>query len=173
MLFSTVNMYLVLSYMFHDTSKLPKILSFWVYTLAGLGVFVIFQYIKEQEKRSGALPLENNGAAVPDGEAISHLDCMVNGVREQIPLADILYVESLENYIKVVTIKKNFLVRLSMKEAEERLPRPTFLRISRSHIVHTIYSAITDGDIVKVHDRTLKIGKVYKRYVEEARLQRA
>jgi DNA-binding LytR/AlgR family response regulator len=90
----------------------------------------------------------------------------VDGEEKQIPLDQILYVESLENYVKVNTAQKTHLVRLSMKEAEAKLPKP-FLRISRSHIVNTSRIEAVDQTNVKINGQFFKIGKVYKRYVEE------
>jgi DNA-binding LytR/AlgR family response regulator len=54
-----------------------------------------------------------------------------------------------------------------MKEAEDKLPTPAFIRISRSHIINTMYVVSFEGETIKTRDHTLKVGKVYKRYVEE------
>ena len=161
MAISSVNMYLVLTFFFDDADKLSMILSFWVYTLAGLGVFVIFRYLEEQEKKT------YRQAAPADRNMLPYFEYVENGYKEQIPVANILYVESLENYIKLITSKKSYLIRMSLKETEDRLPRPAFLRISRSHIVNTAYSTLLNSGNISVNDKQLKIGKVYKRYVEE------
>ncbi len=166
-LFESLNMHFILLYVFNENDSLPKILEFWVYTLAGLGTFIIF---KNQDVIKGVRSIQPD----PFSSTVepTHFVCMIDGIKEQIPLSQILYVESLENYIKVITLKKTFIVRLSLKEAEERLPKPGFIRISRSHIVNTSHSVTLTQEKIKVGQQELKIGKVYKRYVEEQLLRR-
>lgn len=163
MTFSSLNMHLILAYGFHQTDTLPKILTFWVFTLTGLGVYVIFLYL--QTVQYG----KPNEKILPDSNSVqvTHFNCTVDSEEKHIPLDQILYVESLENYVKVNTEKKTHLIRLSMKEAEAKLPRPWFLRISRSHIVNTSLIEAIDQANVKINGQFFKIGKVYKRYVEE------
>lgn len=162
MTFSSLNMHLILVYGFHQTDTLPKILTFWVFTLTGLGVYVIFLYLRTvQSGKPNEKIFDNSGVHV------THFNCMVEGAEKQIPLDQILYVESLENYVKVITNQKTYLVRLSMKEAEAKLPKSCFLRISRSHIVNTSRIEAADQINVKINGQFFKIGKVYKRYAEE------
>jgi hypothetical protein len=163
MAFASLNMHLILAYGFNQTYTLPKIVSFWVFTLTGLGVYVIFLYLRSVEngKRVEKIQTENNGTEA------THFNCVVDGLEKQISFDQILYVESLENYVKVNTTQKTHLVRLSMKEAEAKLPKPWFVRISRSHIVNASRIEAIDQTNVKIDSQSFKIGKVYKRYVEE------
>lgn len=49
---------------------------------------------------------------------------------------EILYIEGLDNYVKIHFInKKDLLVRMSMKAIMEKLPPDTFIRVHRSFIV--------------------------------------
>jgi len=151
------NMHFILRYAFDISYTLPQIVAFWVYTITGLGVYVIFRYVIN--RKTNDVP-----ASVT---AITHFNCVVDGIKQQIPLEQILYIESLENYIKVITTAKTYLARLPMKDAEESLPKPAFIRISRSHIVNTAHIATMDGENISIRDQQLKVGKVYKRYVED------
>lgn len=153
------NMHVILKYFFDVSHTLPQIFSFWVYTLAGLGVYVMFRYLGPQQSPPDTVS--------PTGSEPSHFNCTADGVRQEIPLRDILYIESLENYVKIITPSKSFLPRLSLKEAEDRLPRPRFIRISRSCIVNSRHMEFIAPDTIRIRNQDLKIGKVYKRYVEE------
>jgi DNA-binding LytR/AlgR family response regulator len=53
----------------------------------------------------------------------------------KILLNDILYIESLRDYIKVVTATQNIVTKQSISSVEESLPRENFIRIHRSFIV--------------------------------------
>ena len=98
-------------------------------------------------------------------EASGSFSCMVDGVRRAIAYRDIQYIESLENYVKIITDAKTYITRFTLKEAEEQLPKRLFVRISRSHIVNTTYANVIESDTIRVGSKELRIGKVYKRYV--------
>jgi LytTr DNA-binding domain len=157
---SSLNMHLVLVYMFRQTNTLPQLLSFWVFTLAGLGVYVLFRYVHLIQ------PSQPAPSHKEETKHVTFLHCTIDGIERQIPLQQIQYIESLENYAKIVTAQKTYIARLSLKDAEAKLPRPAFLRISRSHIVHTVFITSTTSDAVFIQQQSFKIGKVFKRYVD-------
>ncbi len=49
---------------------------------------------------------------------------------------DILYLEALENYVRIFTAQGQFVVYSTLKELEARLSDPPFFRVHRSHIVN-------------------------------------
>lgn len=72
--------------------------------------------------------------AVPDAEMFVKSE----GKTIKIKVADILYVESANEYIKIYLDNKDVVITLiRLKDFEEQLPAETFLRIHRSYIVHT------------------------------------
>jgi two-component system LytT family response regulator len=52
-----------------------------------------------------------------------------------IPVDDIIYLESSENYVKIKTQNGSFLKEKTMKYFEEHLPKNDFVRLHRSYIV--------------------------------------
>ncbi len=166
---TSFNTHYILRTGFGVTRTLPHIVSFWVYTVTGLGVYVIFRSLQTAGKGPASVPpapAEPLPEPIP-GREPAFFQCVADGMPQAIPLGQILYLESLENYVKVVTGPKTYLTRLTMKEAEARLPKPPFLRISRSHLVNTAHIRSTEPDAIYVGGGALRIGKVYKRYVEE------
>jgi hypothetical protein len=164
---ASLNMHYILRTGFGVAHTLPHVVSFWVYTVTGLGVYVIFRYLQTTRRSPAPAP-----EAPPLTEPVpvrepAFFQCVTDGTPQAIAHDQILYLESLENYVKVITGAKTYLTRLTMKEAEARLPKPPFLRISRSHLVNTAHIRSTEPDAVHVGGATLRIGKVYKRYVEE------
>ena len=77
-------------------------------------------------------------------------------------MADILYIESIKDYVKVKTADKEIITQQKISYLEESLPRDLFLRIHRSFIVNVeridAYSA-TDVEIGK---HFVPIGRNYK-----------
>jgi two-component system, LytTR family, response regulator len=51
-------------------------------------------------------------------------------------LADIERIEAQDDYVMIHTQRKRYLVSLRIRNLEDRLPNPPFLRIHRSHIVN-------------------------------------
>ncbi|WP_338876232.1 LytTR family DNA-binding domain-containing protein [Spirosoma sp. SC4-14] len=163
MALGSFNMNFILHTEFGIQRTLPFIVNFWVYTVTGLGVYMTYRYLyaNRQENR---IPLTETE---PHSENAGYFGCMVDGVRQPIAYDSILYIESLENYVKVITKPKTYVTRLTLKEAEKRLPKRQFVRISRSYIVNTAHVDRSEADMVWVGTKELRIGKVYKRYVAE------
>jgi len=165
MTIGSFNMFFILRYAFKVSYTAPHILSFWVYTITGLGIYVIYRYLKVIQERPSVTSFRGDEKQ-ETGSSIHEFVCLVDGRKHLIPFSEIQYLESLENYVRIVTKAKKHLVRLTLKEAEETLPSASFIRISRSHIVHKAYITSYEKDIVRVGESALRIGKVYKRLAE-------
>ena len=85
-------------------------------------------------------------------------------------LADILYVEGMKDYLmfRLQSEKQPLVTHLTMKAAEEILPRESFMRIHRSFIVNLsqITSVSAQGDL-KVGDALLHVSEGYKDAFDE------
>lgn len=83
-------------------------------------------------------------------------------------MSDILYIESIKDYVKVRTAEKEIVTQQKISYLEESLPKEQFLRIHRSFIINReridAYSA-TDVEIGKHH---VPIGRNYKNDVIKA-----
>jgi DNA-binding LytR/AlgR family response regulator len=77
-------------------------------------------------------------------------------------MADILYIESIKDYVKVKTAEKDIITQQKISYLEESLPKDQFLRIHRSFIINLArvdaYTA-TDVELGKHH---IPIGRNYK-----------
>lgn len=77
-------------------------------------------------------------------------------------MSDVLYIESIKDYVKVKTIDKEIITQQKISYLEESLPKNQFLRVHRSFIVNVdridAYSA-TDVDLGK---HQVPIGRNYK-----------
>jgi len=75
---------------------------------------------------------------------------------------DILYVESLKDYIKIVTTGKTIVTRQSISSLEQMLPKDTFLRIHRSYIVAIKRIDSFNGETIDIAKNELPIGRLFK-----------
>jgi DNA-binding LytR/AlgR family response regulator len=84
----------------------------------------------------------------------------------KIKIEEIIFIESLKDYIKIHTVNdKRIVVKYKIGEIEEELMNKNFLRIHRSYIVNTNkISAFTMSDI-EVNSVEIPIGASYKEKV--------
>jgi len=85
----------------------------------------------------------------------------------KIPLNDILYIESLKDYIKVVTKTKNIVTKQSISSLEEVLPKNNFVRIHRSFIVAINKVESFTNDTIEIAKQELPISRMYRHEVEK------
>jgi DNA-binding LytR/AlgR family response regulator len=82
-------------------------------------------------------------------------------------MTDILYIESIKDYVKVKTSEKEIITQQKISYLEESLPKEQFLRIHRSFIINLDkVDAYTAGD-VEIGKHHLPIGRNYKNDVSK------
>lgn len=80
----------------------------------------------------------------------------------KIPLADILYIEGLADYIKIhIKDRKTIVARMSMKEIMEKLQSSDFIRVHRSFILPFKKIESVRGNIIFTGDKEFPIGRTY------------
>lgn len=80
-------------------------------------------------------------------------------------LDEILYIESIKEYIRIVTPRQSILTRFQLGQVEEMLTRNNFLRVHRSFIVsRDKIDAFTATD-VEINKHLIPIGRSYKEVV--------
>lgn len=77
-------------------------------------------------------------------------------------LTDILYVESLQNYVCVHTLNEQFITHSSLKNVIESLPQNDFVQIHKSYIISLKQIESTDSFSVFINSKELPIGATYK-----------
>lgn len=97
----------------------------------------------------------------------SFLEIMSNRKLIKIPYDDIVFIESLSDYIKVVTEQDELMSKEKISNLASRLP-DTFLRIHRSFIINTARIKNISYDEVMIDDVPLTIGRSYRKAVKES-----
>lgn len=85
----------------------------------------------------------------------------------KIAYADILFIEGLENYVKIHCAGKVIISFATMRSMEEMLAPYRFLRIHRSYIVNLDKVDTIKNNIFCIRDTELVVGKSYRRPVAE------
>jgi two-component system LytT family response regulator len=107
-----------------------------------------------------------NSAQQPVSEARDYLFLNVQKKKVKISFADILYIESQREYVKIVTEKKDYLSKISTHEIEELLPPNLFKRIHRSFIVSIKKVDSYTAEEVEVNGAAIPVGREYRNVLE-------
>ncbi len=84
---------------------------------------------------------------------VRHKDRMV-----KILVADILYMEAERNYCHIFTRNKEYLLSITLKSMEEKLPRQLFMRVHRSYLVNLAQvDEVADANVI-VSGKSIPIG---------------
>ena len=75
---------------------------------------------------------------------------------------DIIYIESMKEYVAFHTSEGRTLSLGSLKKLEQDLPTDQFMRIHKSYIANISYIAALEGNMVHLEKKKLPIGASYK-----------
>ena len=96
-----------------------------------------------------------------------HIFLKVNKKLIKVNLNDILYIESLKDYIKVITSIGDYVVHKSLSAITEELPESNFIRVHRSYTISINKIAAIDGNLIELSDRKIPIGRNYLKTTKE------
>ncbi|CAL2103497.1 LytTR family two component transcriptional regulator [Tenacibaculum sp. 190130A14a] len=80
----------------------------------------------------------------------------------QVQIKDILFVEALGNYCKVVCKEEELSVREKISVFKESLEEDLFVQVHKSFIVAKKHVKEIEGNRIRIHDYIIPIGKTYK-----------
>lgn len=103
--------------------------------------------------------------AATENEA-SYLYFNVSKKKVKVMLDDILYIESLKEYVRIVTRHKTILTKFQLGQIEELLARNNFIRIHRSFIVARNKIEAFSATDVEIAGKQIPIGRSYKELVQ-------
>jgi DNA-binding LytR/AlgR family response regulator len=107
-------------------------------------------FSRYKEKKKGRAPQRGDTIFIKSGTDYHKLDTR-----------NILYIKGTGNYLTFVTLNKEILTLLTMKEALEILP-PQFNRIHKSYIINLDHVELIDIEEVKIKDQRIPIGDHYR-----------
>lgn len=82
-------------------------------------------------------------------------------------LNDILYIEGLKDYIKIITTTKTIVTKHLLSSLEETLPKDGFIRIHRSYIIAINKIDAYNADSISIGKNEIPIGRLFKHDVNK------
>lgn len=96
-----------------------------------------------------------------------HIFFKVDKKMVRVYLDDILYVESLKDYVRIKTYDESLINHNNLVSIAELLPATGFVRVHRSFIIATDKVKAIDGNQVEIADKLIPIGRNYQKEVKE------
>lgn len=85
----------------------------------------------------------------------------------KVPINEIIYLEAMQNYTKIVTSRRSYLTLVGINTFLNKLPQNSFLRIHRSYAVaRNKINGLLSSDEIICGSATLPVGKTYKDIVK-------
>ncbi len=87
----------------------------------------------------------------------------VKGKVIKLSFADVIYIESIKNYLSIFTSDNKYITYLTMKELEIMLPVSQFLRVHKSYMVNINTIKAIDGSSIQMKNNVvIPVGQTYK-----------
>ena len=106
--------------------------------------------------------IQKVGATTEVSVEADHLFIKVDTKLVKLMNNDILYVESMGDYVKFVTPEKKYVSLNTLKNLEEKLSKSSFLKVHRSYIVNITKIDDLQGNTVYINGNAIPIGKAHK-----------
>ena len=130
---------------------------------------IAFSRFLQAVNRIPKVNLQNN-SIVQSQQTLPPLEYIffnVNKKQVKIVLDDILYMESLKDYVRIFSIQKNIVIKSTLLELTKLLPKKQFVRVHRSYIVSVNKITAYSYDQVEIDTHRIPIGRSYKKILKE------
>ncbi|MFH6999671.1 LytR/AlgR family response regulator transcription factor [Flavobacterium sp. FlaQc-57] len=128
------------------------------------------RFIKCINKITTEYNLKNN-IKVETSKGDSHIFIKVDKKMMKINIEEILFVEGMKEYIKVVTPDKTYITHKSLTSLSEELPADRFLRIHKSYVIALNKVKSIEGNRIQIQSYTIPIGRNYSKEVKNKILE--
>lgn len=108
---------------------------------------------------------ESNDGTHDDHEK-AHVFFKIDKKMIKVYLDDILYIESLKDYVRIKTYDESLINHNNLVGIAEILPAEEFVRIHRSYIIAINKVKAIDGNQVEIADKLLPIGRNYQKDIK-------
>ncbi|TRX40824.1 LytR/AlgR family response regulator transcription factor [Flavobacterium restrictum] len=128
------------------------------------------RFIKCITKISSEFNLKNN-IKVENHRIEPHIFIKVDKKMVKITIDEILFVEGMKEYIKIITADKTYITHKSLTSLTEELPQDRFLRIHKSYTIAVDKIKTIEGNRIQILSHTIPIGRNYSKEVKSKILE--
>lgn len=107
-----------------------------------------------------AIPMEEYGEKKTE---LENLWLKVDKKMVSIAPRDIYYLQSLKDYVRVVTADQKMIIYHTLQALLDKLPSGEFIRIHKSYAVQVAKIKLIEGNVMNVRNEVLPIGRNYRK----------
>jgi len=123
------------------------------------------RFLKAVNKTLLPPPKSRVEATVPDQKTLTEDPLWLKVDKKMVSLLprDILYIQSLKDYVRVVTADQKMVIYHTLQALLDKLPAHDFLRIHKSYVVQVSKIKFIEGNRAHLLNETLPIGRNYRK----------
>lgn len=125
------------------------------------------RFLKAFNKLTARLMQSKGMKQVADYDQDPHIFLKVDKKLIKIFLTDILYIESLKDYIKLHSREGAFISHKSLSSISEELPSENFIRVHKSYTIAIDKVKSIEGNLIEIGNKKIPIGRNYVKYAKE------
>jgi len=99
------------------------------------------------------------------GSMVDHIYVKENKKNHKVICRDILYAESIKDYVRIHTAEKKLVIKTTLSNFESQLPNDNFLRVHRSYLVNMRQITAHTAKDIEIGAIEIPIGASYKQKV--------
>lgn len=160
-----------------NARQVPKVIitsAYEQYALKGYE-FDVVDYLLKPIPFARFLKAVNKAHALIEPEAKNGKDAYifikVEKMLKKILFRDIMFIESMENYIVIYTLDSKDIVNIRLKTILEALPENLFMQVHRSYIVNLSYIQAIEGNQLMIGEHKVPVARPLREEVYKAVLK--
>jgi DNA-binding LytR/AlgR family response regulator len=107
-------------------------------------------------------PIEAPLSIPPEEPAVEYIFVKTEHRIQKVNLKEVLYIESLQNYIVLHTAKEKIMSLQTLKKTEEQLPKKEFVRVHKSFVVALRHISFVERSRIAIADIIIPVGETYR-----------
>lgn len=96
------------------------------------------------------------------GEDVKYIFVKASSEYVKIALEDLMFIKAEDNYSRIFSVDKNFILSSTLKRVEEKLSNNKFIRIHRSYIINIEFIDKYKEGVIYIGKHQLPIGRSYQ-----------
>lgn len=112
-------------------------------------------------------------SAEPVQQPLDYIFLKHSNLYEKVMLAEIVYVEAMQNYVVVHTVSKKIIVHLTFKAVTESLSASEFFRVHKSFLINIAHIKAIEGNTVHLHHKQIPISRSQREELMQQVVNRA
>lgn len=132
------------------------------------------RFLKAVLKAKEMYSVKNEPVPVPEkltGTAPDYFFIKADNKLVKILLADILFIEAMQNYVTIITTSKKYISYLTFKSVEDYLPAGDFVKVHKSFIIASARVDSIEGNEIRIGEHRIPLSRSLKDAVTDKLLK--